>query len=151
MPGQGDEALLRADVPGIHVLCAAHAKENVDGRDKSGHDEEWLRLRLTTRRAARPLSRLRGRAGWGCPTGASLKRVSPTRRALRARRPPPQAGEVSAATVRDTLPAGDEPLPTALLLHQRALAFGEGPSGFCGRKRRVAFVIIPRIIRFVRL
>src|SRR5436190_3546532 len=38
MPGQGDEALLRAHVPGIHVLCAGRAKENVDGRDKPGHD-----------------------------------------------------------------------------------------------------------------
>jgi hypothetical protein len=37
-------------LPGIHVLCAAHAKENVDGRDicakrsfvaSPGHDEEW--------------------------------------------------------------------------------------------------------------
>ena len=29
-------------VPGIHVLCAAHAKENVDGRVKPGHDEEGV-------------------------------------------------------------------------------------------------------------
>jgi hypothetical protein len=39
MPGRGDEALLRADVPGIH-LCGA---ENVDGRDKPGHDEALAR------------------------------------------------------------------------------------------------------------
>ena len=37
MPGRGDEALLRADVPGIHVLaCCA---KSVDGRDKRGHDD----------------------------------------------------------------------------------------------------------------
>jgi hypothetical protein len=30
-------------VPGIHVL-AASAKQDVDGRDKPGHDEGWLRM-----------------------------------------------------------------------------------------------------------
>ena len=33
MPGRGDEALLRADVPGIHVLLLFVASKNVDGRD----------------------------------------------------------------------------------------------------------------------
>src|SRR3954467_3877183 len=38
VPGRGDEALLRADVPGIHVLaCCA---KSVDGRDKPGHDDQ---------------------------------------------------------------------------------------------------------------
>jgi hypothetical protein len=36
MPGQKREARLRADVPGIHVF--APQVEDVDGRDKPGHD-----------------------------------------------------------------------------------------------------------------
>ena len=36
MAGRGDEALLRADVPAIHVLRAA--RRDVDARDKPGHD-----------------------------------------------------------------------------------------------------------------
>src|SRR5947209_11619354 len=38
MPGRGDEALLRADVPGIHVLLSGGLKD-VDGRDRPGQDE----------------------------------------------------------------------------------------------------------------
>jgi hypothetical protein len=38
MPGQEREARLRADVPGIHVLTSPD--EDVDGRDKPGHDEK---------------------------------------------------------------------------------------------------------------
>jgi len=37
MPGQKREARLRADVPGIHVFLF-DVKEDVDGRDKPGHD-----------------------------------------------------------------------------------------------------------------
>jgi hypothetical protein len=37
MPGQKREARLRADVPGIHVL-AIREEEDVDARDKPGHD-----------------------------------------------------------------------------------------------------------------
>src|SRR5438552_17567447 len=64
-------------VPGIHVLCAAHAKENVDGRDKPGHDEEWLRLRLTTRRAARPPLPLAGEGGVGVSHRSKLEESFP--------------------------------------------------------------------------
>src|SRR4051794_13611766 len=35
--GRGDEALLRADVPAIHVLCCG--SKHVDARHKAGHDE----------------------------------------------------------------------------------------------------------------
>ncbi|WP_076858876.1 hypothetical protein [Bradyrhizobium mercantei] len=38
MPGQKREARLRADVPGIHVFPAGSREEDVDGRDKPGHD-----------------------------------------------------------------------------------------------------------------
>jgi hypothetical protein len=38
MPGLEREARLRADVPGIHVLKNPK-QEDVDGRDKPGHDE----------------------------------------------------------------------------------------------------------------
>jgi hypothetical protein len=37
MPGLKREARLRADVPGIHALLDDR-KEDVDGRDKPGHD-----------------------------------------------------------------------------------------------------------------
>ena len=37
MPGRGDEALLRADVPAIHVLSCG--SKHVDARHKAGHDE----------------------------------------------------------------------------------------------------------------
>src|SRR6187401_1885842 len=39
MPGLKREARLRAGVPGIHVLGFVK-QEDVDGRDKPGHDEE---------------------------------------------------------------------------------------------------------------
>ena len=37
MAGRGDEALLRADVPAIHVLSCW--SKDVDARHKAGHDE----------------------------------------------------------------------------------------------------------------
>jgi hypothetical protein len=33
-------------VPGIHVLTAAPFKKDVDGRDKPGHDEGSIRMRI---------------------------------------------------------------------------------------------------------
>jgi hypothetical protein len=36
MAGRGDEALLRADVPAIHVLCCW--SKDVDARHKAGQD-----------------------------------------------------------------------------------------------------------------
>jgi len=40
MPGQGDEASLRADVPGIHVLTRLAQRTWMAGRgrDRPGHD-----------------------------------------------------------------------------------------------------------------
>src|SRR6478609_9021781 len=43
MPGLKREARLRAGVPGIHVLGFVK-QEDVDGRDKPGHDEEKFSL-----------------------------------------------------------------------------------------------------------
>src|SRR5215212_8300886 len=39
MAGRGDEALLRADVPAIHVLSRMSDRQDVDARVKPGHDE----------------------------------------------------------------------------------------------------------------
>src|SRR3954470_5665527 len=45
MAGRGDEALLRADVPAIHVLDAA--SKDVDARHKAGHDGAGQRASIT--------------------------------------------------------------------------------------------------------
>jgi hypothetical protein len=37
-------------VPGIHVFKASRAKQDVDGRDKPGHDEK----RLSSKRLEKP-------------------------------------------------------------------------------------------------
>jgi hypothetical protein len=39
MAGPGDEALLRADVPAIHVLFRRRGTKDVDARHKAGHDD----------------------------------------------------------------------------------------------------------------
>src|SRR5580704_2022625 len=56
--------------------------------------------------ALRPLSRLRGRAGWGCPTGTpALAEAFPhPDRIVDAIRPPPQAGEVQRSVLTLTIP-----------------------------------------------
>jgi hypothetical protein len=41
-------------VPGIHVLTAASARKNVDGRDKPSHDERAWHLRRQHRAANQP-------------------------------------------------------------------------------------------------
>src|SRR3954447_16442428 len=47
MAGRGDEALLRADVPAIHVLDAE--SKDVDARHKAGHDGAGQRASMTAR------------------------------------------------------------------------------------------------------
>src|SRR4051795_8795071 len=47
MAGRGDEALLRADVPAIHVLDAG--SKDVDARHKAGHDGAGQRASITAR------------------------------------------------------------------------------------------------------
>src|SRR4051794_18676485 len=45
--GRGDEALVRADVPAIHVLDAG--SKDVDARHKAGHDGAGQRASITAR------------------------------------------------------------------------------------------------------
>jgi hypothetical protein len=49
MAGRGDEALLRAHVPAIHVLCAGRSRHTRHARHKAGHDECECNLRSTKR------------------------------------------------------------------------------------------------------
>src|SRR5437762_6005384 len=66
MPGRDDEALLRADVPGIHVL-ACYGKKDVDHRDKPGDDDFSRSVLSLMSIARRDRARRRSFASRRCP------------------------------------------------------------------------------------
>ncbi|TMJ62554.1 MAG: hypothetical protein E6G82_05615 [Alphaproteobacteria bacterium] len=65
MAGRGDEALLRVDVPAIHVLLL-HYQKDVDARDKPGHDERDRSCGYGSRAGAQLRTR-QGRRGFNPP------------------------------------------------------------------------------------